>query len=319
MTAPFIIALAAGALSAVTWLALLAPTPLTVAMFLLSSTPLFMVGLAFGVTASLIAAAAGFALAALFAGPAGALFYLGATAAAPLLLTPLALISRPAAGGAEGEAADDAGREWYPEGRLLLWTAALAGALISLMLLSLGPDHAAITRQLHEMAGQVIARLGVQGDAARLKDFLAAAAPLFATIMWMLATLVSLWIAAKLVTAFGYRIRPFAPFARLAFHPRALLALAIAAGVSLLPGVIGLIGGIFATAFTTAFAILGLAVLHALTEGKPWRAAFLAIVYVGLFAVNWLLALPLALIGMAETAFGLRRRFGAAGGPPMKT
>lgn len=313
MNAPFVIALAAGALSAVTWLALLAPTPLTVLMFLLSSTPLFMVGLAFGFTATLVAAIAGYGLAALLTGPVNALFYLGATAAAPVLLTRLALISRPAAGGAEGEAADAKGREWYPEGRLLLWAAALAGGLISLMLLSLGPDHAAIMKNLDTMAGDVIARIGTAGDTARLKDFLAAAAPLFATALWMLAILTSMWIAAKLLKVFGYQTRPFAPFSRLAFHPHSLLALAAAAGASLLPGVIGLIGGIFATALTVAFAILGLAVLHALTEGKPWRAAFLAIVYVGLFVINWLLALPLALIGMAETAFGLRRRFGPSG------
>jgi hypothetical protein len=320
-----IIALAAGALSTVAFMGLLRPSAVSIAMFYLAPAPLFMAGLAFGWLAAAIAAAAGALAIAVMLNVKAAGFYLLTTGLAPVILTRLALISRPAAGGAEGEAADEHGREWYPEGRLLLWTAAMAGALMTLTALLLGPGLERFQAVLRAMAMQMLKTVGAAqnidaAQLARLTDFIVATTPLVSTAMWEITILANLALAAWLLKRFGYPTRPWAPFWRLAFHPRAMIALAVASFASFLPGMAGLAGEIFAAALMTAFAILGLAVVHALTRGNPYQPIILGLLYAGLFLLNWMLALPLIILALADLTFGLRARlFAGRGGPPART
>ncbi len=317
-----VIAAAAGALSAFAFMGVIAPSLPAIVMYYLSPAPLFMAGLAFGATAALIAAL--IAAAAIFAllNFKAAAFYLVTTAIAPVILTWLALTSRPAAGGAEGEAADESGREWYPEGRLLLWTSFMGGALMSLTAVMLGPRLEDFRATLRELAGRMFTAMNAKAEMTAeqlqgLTSFVVNMTPLVATILWVLATLGNMWLAARLVRAFGYESRPWAPFWKLTFHPRAMAALAVASFASFLPGMAGLIGEIFAAALMAAFAILGLAVMHALTLGNPWRGMILGVLYAGLLVVNWLIALPLIVLALADLSFGLRARYFARhGGPP---
>ncbi len=320
-----IMALAAGVLSATAFLGLAAPSLVSIVMFYLSPAPLFMVGIAFGAPAAAIGAAAGFVfLAALLGLKAGA-FHLVAISAAPVLITHLAMISRASAGGAEGEAADARGREWYPEGRLLLWTALAGAALMSALMLMLGPDMAAIEARLGEMAEEILKLTGAAqqmnpAEARRMRAFLVAVTPLVSTVMWLLAMMGDFFLAARTVRAFGYETRPWAPFRRLTFHPRASIALALASFASFLPGVFGLVGQIFAISFMTAFAILGLAVAHALIGDSPWRPWLIGALYLGLFFLNWLLAMPLVVLALADMSLGLRAKYAPGhGGPPAQT
>ena len=62
-------------------------------------------------------------------------------------------------------------------------------------------------------------------------------------------------------------------------------------------------------AFFIAYLLLGLAVIHYLTRGKSWRPFALSAIYIGLFLVNIWLAIPIILLGLADTVFSLR-------GPP---
>ena len=320
-----LIALAAGALSAVAFMGVIRPSLVSIIMFYLAPAPLFMAGLAFGAVAAALGAAAGAAAIAVMLNVKAAGFYLLTSGLSPVVLTWLALTSRPAAGGAEGEAADEQGREWYPEGRLLLWAAVMAGALMSLTALMLGPSLAEFQGVLRDMAGQMLKSSGLpQGmspdQARRLTDFVTATTPLAATALWEIITLANMALAAWLLKRFGYPTRPWAPFWRLAFHPRAMIALAVASFAAFLPGMFGLIGEIFATGLMTAFAILGLAVVHALTLGNPYQPVILGLVYAGLLLLNWLLALPLIILALADLSFGLRARLLAGrGGPPATT
>jgi hypothetical protein len=76
----------------------------------------------------------------------------------------------------------------------------------------------------------------------------------------------------------------------------------------MLPGILGVIGSVFAAAMFTAFALAGLAVLHGLTEGMSARAPLLGGLYLALILLNWLLLLPLAMLTMLDMAFGMRAR-----------
>ncbi len=310
----WVMAVAGGVLSGFAFTSLVRPSVVALLFSYAAPLPLFMVGLAFGWPAAAVAAAAAFLYVLWMLGPKAALFHLFSVSVAPVVLTWLARQWRPAAGGTEGEAADAEGREWYPEGRLLLWTAFLAGGLMSAMLLMLGPDAESVRQQLGQLADAVLKVTGLAQELPKdqleqVRNYIISATPPMTTAMWMFVTLANFWAAARLVAAFGYPVRPWAPFWKLTFHPRAMAALAVASFATLLPGIFGLIGEVFATALLIAFFILGLAVIHALTLGNPWRPVLLAVLYFGLLFINWLLALPLVILGLADLAFGLRQHY----------
>lgn len=309
------VGIGAGLAAAALHSSVLVPSPLSIVLFYLAPLPLFLAGLGWGTISALIGGAAGAVAIVLGVGPRPALFFVGGTALAPLVLSHLALISRPKAGAAanEGEAADQ-DLEWYPEGRLVLWSTGMAGALMSAIVLAVGPDAESFRATLREMAEKVFdivaqGRPPEQAEQLRpLVDLLVFAAPLVSASLWLVAMLVNLWAASRLLKASGRSLRPWAKFGALTFPPSASLLLALAVAAALLPGTLGLIGSIFAAVMTTAFAILGLAVLHGLIGRSPLRALLLVALYVSLFLLNWLMLVPLVLVALADLLFRLRNR-----------
>jgi hypothetical protein len=65
-----------------------------------------------------------------------------------------------------------------------------------------------------------------------------------------------------------------------------------------------------------AFALQGLAAIHDRTRGKSGRSFILSALYVLIFVTQGILMVALALFGIADTVFGLRRRFGSQTKPP---
>jgi hypothetical protein len=64
-----------------------------------------------------------------------------------------------------------------------------------------------------------------------------------------------------------------------------------------------------------AYAILGFAVLHAITRPMNSRPFVLGGIYAAVFVLGWPV-LVVALIGLADTAFDFRGRVAGRGGPP---
>jgi biotin transporter BioY len=79
---------------------------------------------------------------------------------------------------------------------------------------------------------------------------------------------------------------------------------------SFVGGMPGLAAGGFAAAFAFAFLLIGLAVVHAVTRGSPWRSFVLAVLYTAVFVFFAGTSLALTLLGLAEGAFGFRFRQG---------
>ncbi len=85
---------------------------------------------------------------------------------------------------------------------------------------------------------------------------------------------------------------------------------------SLVAGVLVAVGGfvgLAAAAFVrarccAAFMFSGLCLLHDLSRGRPWRLPMLISVYVSLVVMQAVLTPLLALVGLVDTAFGLRKR-----------
>jgi hypothetical protein len=135
--------------------------------------------------------------------------------------------------------------------------------------------------------------------------------PIAAASIWLLATLINMKLGARILAAFDRSPRPWARFGALTFPRRAVWLLPAALAAAMLPGILGVIGSVFAAAMFTAFALAGLAVLHGLTEGMAARGPLLGGLYLALILLNWLLVVPLALLTMLDMALRMRARTGA--------
>ena len=304
--------LCAGLAAAVLQAVILFPSPITVVAFYLSALPIFIVALGWGLNATAVAGLSGsFAITAV-AGPAPGFAFLIGVALPPAVLSWLALRSRPAdeAPPLEGEPQVN-GRQWYPEGRLVLWAAVIAAALTSLGMLLIGASADSFRASLEDQVGQVLTAMGeeVEGDELdQMVSVIAFMLPIAAASIWLLATLVNMKLGARILAAFDRSPRPWARFGALTFPRRAVWLLPAALAASMLPGMAGVISTVFAAAMLTAFALAGLAVLHGLTEGMAARAPLLGGLYLALILLNWLLLLPLAMLTMLDMAFGMRAR-----------
>ncbi len=315
-----IVAIGAGLTAAALHATVVTGSPVALVLFYLAPLPLFLAGLGWApITAALggLAGAAALAFAVNFK---TGLFFLLSTGVAPVLLSHLALINRQAQAGAasEGEAADQQ-VEWYPEGRLILWCALAAGVLMTATVFVVGGTaegfEATVTEALEtilkQMAGTMRADELVQVRQA-VSFFAKLAAPLAAAI-WLLSTLLNLWIASRLLRASGRSPRPWAPFASYTLPRSAGLILGGSLVAAMLPGTLGLIGLIAAMLMVTVFTVIGLATLHGLTLGNPMRGIILASTYMALFVLTWIAMLPLVILALADQQFNLRDRQSSAG------
>jgi hypothetical protein len=78
----------------------------------------------------------------------------------------------------------------------------------------------------------------------------------------------------------------------------------------------GLIARAFAGALFFAYVLLGLAVVHYVTRGNTWRPFALWGMYFLLFIINTLVSLALALLGLADAIWPIRKMGAPRNGPP---
>jgi hypothetical protein len=75
------------------------------------------------------------------------------------------------------------------------------------------------------------------------------------------------------------------------------------------------LSGVFAASLLMAFAILGFAVLHAITRGMRARIVMLTGLYAVAAVFGWPV-LAVALLGLAESILNIRSRVASKRGPP---
>src|SRR5258707_9819331 len=146
-----VIALAAGAASALMFASIISGALVSLVLFYLAPLPLMVAGLGWGPLAATIGGiSAAVGLGAIFGLPYCLAFVL--TVALPAWwLGHLALLGRPVAmapSAGNGAAPPAAVLEWYPVGRILLWTAGFAALTTMAALFTLGSDAATITDAL---------------------------------------------------------------------------------------------------------------------------------------------------------------------------
>jgi len=306
----FLVGLGAGAAAALLFASIATGSVLSLALFYVSPLPILIVALGWSHWAGLVAALVAFAgLTALFGNNFSAAFLLSIGLPA-WWLSYLALLARPVAtpGGTV--------LEWYPVGRIVLWTAALSALVVVAGLSMLGSTEEIIRGELRRSFETVLRRQGpLELGESSAVEALAAAAPPAAAISITLINLISLWLAGRIVKVSNRLRRPWPDLTQIEFPPTAAAILGLLLVGIMLAGLIGLVSAVFAASLCTAYVVLGFAVLHTITRGMNTRGLVLSTAYVAALLI-WPVLLLVALLGVADSLMGIRRRFWKIPGPP---
>jgi hypothetical protein len=313
-----LIGLGAGTASALLFASVARGSPLAFVLANFAQLPIMIAAVGWthlAAIAAVLIAASGLAIA--FGGTVAFAFLLGIGLPA-WFIGYLALLARPAPGSQD--------IEWFPVGRIVVWTAIAAGCVVIATMLRHGFDltqmQAGLRREL-EIALRFISgtpsgsplRLPSIRDPERLIDILVLIVPPLKATALTITTLLNLWLAAMVVRISGLLRRPWPQIAEMTFPKFAPTLLAIAVAGTFLPDLIGLISGVFTASLLFAYALLGLAVTHAITAGVTGRGFMLTGLYFTVCLFGWPILL-LTFVGLLETIVALRARVAARRGPP---
>ncbi|KLK94832.1 membrane protein [Microvirga vignae] len=299
----------AGLVSALLTVVVVKATPLAAVLYMLAPVPVLIVSLGWNHRSGLVATLVGaLAIAVFTTSPVSALGFAVITGLPAWWLAYLALLGRPTAEGT---------MEWYPVGSLLAWVAATAAlTIVATGIISSDGDYSAFqakARQISEAFVDMFFEAPEQASQEAREamiDTFATATPALSAFGFTMFLAFYLWLAAKVVSISKRLPRPWPPMPELAMPRSALLAPVLAFVLVQFDGFIGALGYAIFGAFLMAFTLQGLAAIHERTQGKPGRGFILAGLYVLLFLTQGIMVAALSLFGLADTIFGLRRRFG---------
>jgi hypothetical protein len=320
MMTTILIALAAGAASALMFASIVSGALISLLLFYLAPLPLMVTALGWGPLGATIGGiVAAIGLGAIFGLPYCIAFVL--TVALPAWwLGHLALLGRPlaSAGGGNGAAPAAPVMEWYPVGRILLWVAGFAVLTTMAVLLTLGTDADTINSTLRRGLLGILKRAdaGSSGDLERVVDAIVAVAPVAAAIMAMLTLTLNLWLATKITQTSGRLQRPWPDLKSTALPPMTLVVLCVAIAFCFVGGLVGMAARTVTTALLIDYTFIGLAVLHTLTLSLNGRAFWLCGAYAAIFLFGWPV-LAIAALGLADAMFGFRERYMRGRPPPL--
>jgi hypothetical protein len=320
MSYRLLIGLGAGLVSAVVFAsATTGPVLIRMVLFLLTPLALFLAGLGLGPLAAAAGGLAGTMLVLVAGSLAGALVFAAAQAIPVVILTYLASLNRQTGDGVV---------EWYPAGRLIIVAAILAGLFSTLTLFLLGGDVETLRTALRDMLQTFVnSELPKMPDAptlgpAEIDEATAIALallPAASAISTMGSLLFNFWLAGRITMASGRLQRPWPDLAAIIYPPVTPLLLALATGAGFLAGLPGLIAAGFAGPLFLAYVLLGLAVVHFMTRGRSWRPFALWGLYASLFIMNTIASLAVALLGLAEAIWPMRKIMPPPKQPPPPT
>ena len=305
-----LIALIAGAASALMFASIVSGALISLVLVYLAPLPLMLAAIAWG---PLCGALGGLVATLVIAGalsPPLALGYGLAFALPAWWLGHLAMLGRPVASGMAGSDATPPQVEWYPLGRILLWIAALATLLTAGSLYSLGSDASAISDAMRRGFAKILSMVSettVTENDPRV-GLMVAVIPVLVAASQMATLTLNLWLAAKVAAVSGRLHRPWPDLSSTSLPPMTLVALCVALAFSFFSGMTGILAVVVTTVLMMAYALVGFAVLHTITRDLANRGIWLATAYaiVFMFSVSLIL---LTALGLADAVFGFRERF----------
>jgi hypothetical protein len=295
-----LVGLGAGAAAALLFASVVSGSIAAIFLFYLAPLPILIAALGWSHVAGLIAAASATAVVVILSG----MFFI----AVPVIafgawwLGYLALLARPATNGGGGAL------EWYPAGRLVLWAAVIGTLIVTAAVPNFGTDQQSLQAALRKTYERILRDQS-------LIDILVVAVPPAAAVFSTITNVFNLWLAARVVKISGRLRRPWPDLAALTLPASSSGFLAAAIAGSFLPDLLGVLSGAFAASLLMAFAMLGFAVLHAITRGMSSRAVVLAATYAAAVVLGWPV-LAMSILGLAESAFNIRGRVARKRGPP---
>jgi hypothetical protein len=307
MTQIVLVGLGAGAAAALLFASVLSGSSAAIVLFHLAPLPILIAALGWSHLAGLIAAAAATAVIALL--PRGFSIAGPVIAFGAWWLGYLALLARAASNGG------GTNLDWYPVGRLLLWSALIGTLIAAAAILNFGTDQESLQAALRKriLSDPTLQRI-VRDPAA--VELLVLAVPPGAAVISTITNTLNLWLAARTVSISGRLKRPWPDLPSLTLPPSASGLLAAAILGSFLPDLLGILSGAFAASLLMAFAMLGYAVLHAITRGTAGRGLVLGGVYAASIVFSWPVLLAMSILGLAEAIFNIRVRVARRRGPP---
>jgi hypothetical protein len=314
-----LIGVSAGAATALLFASVASGALLSVLLFYLAPLPILIAALGWSHWAALVAAVvASASLAAVF----GAFFFVAFLVGIGLpawWLGYLALLARPLTNGAAPD-----GLEWYPVGHLVVWAALLSAIIVIAAMLNFGTDEESFRASLRNMLERMFRLQGRGASGApapagrepnRLIEFLVLALPPAAAVLTTITSTVNLWLASRIVRVSGRLRRPLPELTAMQFPIYAPGLTAAAVAGSFLSGLIGTAAGVLAASLLMAYAILGFAVLHAITRNITGRSFMLGGIYAAVAVFGWPV-LVMTLLGLADTALDFRGRLARRRKPP---
>jgi hypothetical protein len=313
-----LIGFCAGAASALLFASFASGVLFAILLFYLSPLPIMIAALGWSHWAGLAGTAVASAALALVFQDYFFLTYLIGVGVPAWWLGYLALLARPVAGTNDNF-------EWYPPGRLVLWSAIVGTLVIVAAIPHFGLDLASFQAALKKafesaLSVQTDATADAQDpmdqtDLASAIDVWVFLAPSVAAAVSTAMLLLNLWLSGWTVKVSGRLRRPWPNIPAMTFPAFAPALIGVAVACSFLPDLPGLISRVLVATLLVAYALLGFAVLHTITRDLRGRTLLLAGTYAAVFVFG-VPVLLMSLLGLADTAFGLRARFGLNRGPP---
>jgi hypothetical protein len=319
------IGLGAGLVSALLFAVVITGSPLGVVLSYVAPLPILIAALGWNHRSGLVAVVTGAAAVALVLRPAtGVAFAIGSGLPA-WWIAYLALLGRPT--GSPTRPGAPPVMEWYPLGRLLLWIALTAAAVILIGTVAIGRGNAEAYRSALSGAVEAFLRVGertgsgsplppVAGmEAASFIGLLVALLPVIAASVFCLFFTVNTWLAAKAVAVSGRLSRPWPYLPGTRMPPAAIILLGAGVLAAFGPGFVSTAGTALVGALSMAFALQGLALLHHLTHGRPGRTGLLVGTYLLTIFFGGTILPLMTLMGILDSATQLRRRLALSSGP----
>lgn len=312
----YLIAAGAGFVSALAFISAMVGSAFTSSLlFVIAALPIYVAGVGWSWAAALLATSIGSLLLVLAGAKGAAMIFAGVIGMPAVLLTQLAEQRRTVSDG-QGTTAVF----WAPPGLLVILAAALS-SIISVSIVSLMHEEMPKLRTEIEKFIKTTPQVSGQQELtaeqiSQIVDTVVLVLPAAVAIVPMIAAVFNLWLAGRIVRAAGNLRRPWPDLAAMSF-PRGTPLVLAAAGLfsSMLAGIGAIAAVAVFGAFFVAYLLLGLAVIHFITRGKPWRPFALWAVYIGLLLINVWVALPIILLGLADSIFSLRGRSSGLSGP----
>jgi len=202
--------------------------------------------------------------------------------------------------------------DWYPVGRILVWIGIIVVVCGTLAIVALAGESDDAMRQAMTRALTTSGMLPPGADATAVVNTVFRLLPAAGAFLGVIAFTLNLWIAGHVVRLSQRLRRPWPDLHSVALPQFALAALVASILAGFIDENIGPFSRMVTGVLMATYLLVGLAVIHTVTQRVGGRALWLgAIYFLLLFALplSALTALAIALLGIAEHLFGFRAQF----------